>query len=480
MKPRTARLAAVVAATGIAWAAAAPARGETTAAAPPAAPPSMTLVDALAYARAHQPLIRSALARFAARRSEARIPRASWLPQVGATAQLLYGTTNNTTASYLNVPEVDLPRIGGTLPSGTGGSMSPSASSLAAVTLDQEVYDFGKISALIAAADALVEEAHADTDLVRLDVDLSVEEAFDSVLAAKEVLAAAEDAWRRADEHRRFAQAGVRSGLRPPVDLTRADAELAQADVRRIRARTGLVTARSALAASLASNALEIDAVAPAPSESAAGSPGLAQALALAERKNPALLAGLARIRAQGETAKAIGRELLPNLFASGTLSARAGGASPSSNSSIVPFGEGWLPDVVNWHVGVVLQWNVFDATVLARRDAARAREEQARADLESARTNVALAVERAYIDLQAAQQVIPGLVTAVASAQANLAQADARYRAGLGTVIELTDAETLLTNAQVQLAIGRFAADRARAELGRAIGASAAPQDKR
>ena len=69
---------------------------------------------------------------------------------------------------------------------------------------------------------------------------------------------------------------------------------------------------------------------------------------------------------------RAIGRELLPNLFLSATISSRAGGAPPSSGD--VPFGQGWLPDVINWHAGIVLQWNLFDATVLARRDASRAR----------------------------------------------------------------------------------------------------------
>jgi len=446
---------------------AAPARAQSP------APKAVTLAEALAFARSHQPLVRSALARFAARQREARIPRAAWLPRVGATAQLLYGTANNTSASYLGVPEVDLPRVGGTPGSSAPGSFRPEASTLAAVSLDQEVWDFGRIAARTAAADALAEEARADAESVRLDVDLAVEEAFDSVLSAHEVLAAAEDAWKRADEHRRFAQAGVASGLRPPIDLTRADAELAQAEVRRVRAQTGLVTARSALAATLASDALEIDAVAPSPSVSAAGSPGLAQSIELASRRNPALLAGLARVRAQHETTKAIGRELLPDLLAAASLSARAGGTAPSNG--VVPFGQGWLPDVVNWDVGVVLQWNLFDATVLARRDASRAREEQARADLEAAKENVTLAVERAYLDLQAAQQTIPGLVQQVTAAQANLAQAEARYRAGLGTVIELTDAETLLTRAQVELAIGRFAADRARAQLARAIGEGSA-----
>jgi outer membrane protein TolC len=136
-----------------------------------------------------------------------------------------------------------------------------------------------------------------------------------------------------------------------------------------------------------------------------------------------------------------------------------------------VPPGEGWLPDVGNWHVGLVLQWNIFDASVLARRAAAQAREEAARAELERVRTDLSLAVERAYLELDAAEKTLPGLSAALAAARANQAQADARFRAGLGTVVELADAEALLTTAELELAIGRFTVARARAVLGRVIG---------
>jgi outer membrane protein TolC len=465
-RPRA--IAVAIVAAAIVCGIAAAARAE----APGSSPASMTLAEALSFASAHQPLIRSALARLDARHGEAQIPRAAWLPRLGATAQLFYGTANNSTASYVNVAGVDLPRIGGTPSTGAGGSLRPQPSTLAAATLDQEVYDFGRIAARIAVADALADEALADVDAARLDVQLAVEESFDAVLSAKEVLGAAEDAWKRASAHRDLAQAGVRSGLRPPIDLTRAQAELSQAEVRRVRARSGLVMARSALAAAIGADALEVDAV-PLPTGVAPQpSPGLDEALRHARSRNPAIIAGLARIRAQEANTRAIGRELLPNVIASATVSGRAGGTAPSSGP--VPYGDGWLPDVVNWDAGLVLQWTLLDGTVLARRQASRAREEQAKADLATIANSVVLAAQRSYLDLDAAQQAIPGLVEAVTAAQANLAQADARFRAGLGNVIEVADAEALLTNAQVDLAIGHFAADRARAALGRAVGEAA------
>ena len=180
----------------------------------------MTLPEALAYAQERQPRIKSALAEYEARRAEARVPRAQWLPQIGATAQLFVGTANNTTASYLGVREIDLPRIGGSKSTTQAtAAWSPSASTLAGIGVGQEVYDFGRISAQIAVADATRRSAKASADAVALDVALGVEEAFHGVLAGKAVLAATEDALKRALTHRDYAQAGTRSGMRPPIDL---------------------------------------------------------------------------------------------------------------------------------------------------------------------------------------------------------------------------------------------------------------------
>jgi outer membrane protein len=437
---------------------------------------TMTLPEALDYARAHQPQLASVVAELKARRAEARIPRAAWLPQIGASLQLIYGTANNTTASYLNVPEVDIPRIGATH-SVTGVSLSPSPSTLAAASLGQEVFDFGRIAAQAAAADSLLEVARADRDLAALDVELGVEQSFGAVLTAREVLAAASDQQRRAQAHRDLAEARVKSGVRPPIDLTRAAAEVAGARVRRTRAEIGLLASQNALAAAIGAEVLSVDAVAPS-GDGEQGSPasvGLAGAIDLARRRNPTLHAALATIRASEAATRAVGRELLPNVSASVGLSGRAGGAAPTSTPPDLPPGGGWAPDVLNWHAGLVLQWNLFDAVVLARRSAQAARTEQARADYALTEQNAVLADERAFLDLDGALRTVPALIEAVTAATANQAQAEARFSAGLGTAIDLADADALLTTAQVELAIGRYTVDRARALLARAIGVSLA-----
>src|SRR5262245_28881703 len=76
---------------------------------PSPAPRAMTLGDAIAYARAHQPQVRAALARVAARKADADVPRAQWQPIVGVTAQLFGATANNTTGTFTTPGFMDIP-----------------------------------------------------------------------------------------------------------------------------------------------------------------------------------------------------------------------------------------------------------------------------------------------------------------------------------------------------------------------------------
>ncbi|HVW24607.1 MAG TPA: TolC family protein [Polyangiaceae bacterium] len=427
----------------------------------------VTLPDALSYARAHQPRIHAALARIAEERAAAEIPRGQWLPVVGVTAQLLGGTANNTTASYITLPFMDIPRIGGTRATTAGSAgWKPYASTFAGAGLTQELFDFGRIAAQAAAADALTEVSKHDADAQRLDVEFGVEEAFFAVQAAKAVLAASEGAYERSRVHRDLAQRGVSAGLRSPIELTRAQADLERFGIAKIRATGNVSISQNVLAASIGSAEPLLDAVGEAPTP--AEMPALSRAIELAGARDPHLLSTFARLKQQEQQTRAIGAELRPDLFLTTTLSGRAGGAPPSSGQSADY--SGWLPSVPNWDVGVVLSWPIFDGTVAARRTASRTAERVRRDEMEVARQELVAGVQQAYVGVQVTRAALPGLEAAVTAAHANYAQADARFKSGLGTSVELADAEALRASTEIDLAVGKFDLARARAAFGRAI----------
>jgi outer membrane protein len=427
---------------------------------------TLSLAEAMAYARAHQPAVRAALARIQAQAARASIPQAQWYPTLGASAQLFAATANNTTGTYVSPGSMDIPRIGGTRATGTG-SLTPYASSFVGLGVTQELFDFGRIAAQTAAEDAATHIERQRARAVTLDVVFDVEEAYFAVFAAKAILDASEDAFERSRLHRELAQAGVASGLRSPIELTRAEAEVSNFEIAKIRAAGGVSTSQTVFAATVGGPdaALDVSTAPPAPAEL----PDLSQALQRAEARDPQLLEAIARLRAEESRTAAIGADLRPNLSLTGTVSGRAGDAPPSGSGTL-PDGAGFVPRVPNWDIGVVLSWPLFDRTIQARESASRAREQVEREEVARVRAQGLAVVREAYERVAVARTVLPGLRRAVDAARSNYEQADARFKAGLGTSVELADAEGLRTQAEIQRVLGDFDLARARAAFGRTI----------
>lgn len=431
----------------------------------PAPSSALSLHDAIAFALEHQPEILAARARLLAARSAERIPSAAWQPSVGALAELAGSTTNNTTATAISNGVLDLPRIGGT-PVTSTSDLQPYATSLVGVGVRQELFDFGRIAAEAAAARALSAVSAEQAQAARLDTVLSVTEAYYAVHAARSVLEVATRAEERARLHRDYAEAGVKSGLRAPIDLTRAEADLTRFSVSRIRADGNLRVAKAVFAAAVGVPAPELD-VAPAP-ESAAPLPTRAEVQARARDADPHVRTAIYRARAQHLQTDAIERSTRPNLYATAAVSGRAGGA-PGSNG-VVPDGSGWLPDVLNYSAGVVLEWPVYRGVVNAQAEASRRKEQAYLAEVDVARQVATTFAEQAYRNFEEVSVALDALSRAADAAKANHEQAEARFRSGLGTSTELADAETLRIDAEIQLAIGRFQVAVARAVLSRVM----------
>lgn len=432
----------------------------------------MSLDAAVAYARAHHPHIAAARARVAAARADATVPRAQWLPAIGALVELVGATANNSTASFVSNAAVDLPRIGGTPMVGDEPGWQPYPSTLAAVGVRQTVFDFGRFAAQSAAFDLLADAEDHRASGVGLDLRLNVGRAYYAVLAARAVLAASEQALERARNHRDLARAVVASDLRPPIELTRAEADVARFEAGKIRAEGGLRVARSVFAAAAGVPDAELDAT--ETKHESTDLPPLESTLARAEARDPLVLEARARLSAQQAQTVAVRAQLRPHLFATASFSGRGGGAPPNSGPPS-PL-DGWVPATPNWNVALVLSWPLFDATVLARGAASRAREDALRADVAVVRRSVVTAAQLAYREVEIAQQTLSALERAAVAARANYAQADARFKATLGSSVELADAETLRTEAEIQLALGKFQLARARMALERATMGSVQP----
>ncbi|MEO8796888.1 MAG: TolC family protein, partial [Polyangiaceae bacterium] len=129
---------------------------------------------------------------------------------------------------------------------------------------------------------------------------------------------------------------------------------------------------------------------------------------------------------------------------------------------------------VPNWDVGLLVSWPLFQGGLT------RAQVDEAEANLQSVEQQkvaevlqIRLDVEQARLALRAAKASLGATDEAVKNAQEQLRLADARYTTGIGSIIELTDAQLAYANAAAQSVQARYGLAIARVQLLNALGRS-------
>ena len=93
------------------------------------------------------------------------------------------------------------------------------------------------------------------------------------------------------------------------------------------------------------------------------------------------------------------------------------------------------------------------------------------KAQEEDRRQLIALEVEQSYLRVVETQERIKANESATTAAKENLDLAQGRYQVGVGSIIEVTDAETLYTEAQINYVRSIYEYKIADAQLARAMG---------
>lgn len=426
-------------------------------------PRVVTLPEALRLAAQNQPDVAIARARLDAVAAERNVAFARWAPSLGMLAEFVGASTNNSTATIISNSAVDIPRVGATATS-PPVDWTPRMTTLVALGLRQQVWDFGRTSALTAAAVYATEIERNRLKATQLDLRFSVSQAFYAVLAAQAVLKAATASHERAKVLADFIEASVRLRLRAPVDRARSQADLSRAEANELRAESGLKLARSVLAITIGLDDAEVDA---SPSDLPASLPVQAYASITSNEHDPMLEIARLRLELRKEESYAVRAQLFPTLFLTGSISTRAGGAPTTAGA--VPVGLGGIPNVPNYSFGLVLSWNALDFVAMNRFWATRQNESVAAAEqraIELRQRGTFYQVQQEYL---VSTKTLIAQQKAFAAARSNFEQSEERYKAGLTSLLERSDAENLLTDAEIQLAVGEFQLARARLALERA-----------
>jgi outer membrane protein len=412
-------------------------------------PQTFTLEQAIAYAGEHYPTVRAALYQVSASEAGIAVARASYLPHLDALWQSNRGTAKNVFGQVL--PQSVIPAMSGpVLTSPTGQSVWGSA---AGALLSWEPIDFGLRSASVVGAQAAVTRARAGAALTRLEVQRGVAEAFLSVLTAEGSVRTAQADFERRDVLARNIRTLVDNQLRPGAESSRADAERAASQTRLILARAGEAVARATLSRLLTVGAGEVvieagellDQVPPV------------EPIDATPPTHPLVEAHRAAIDEARAQSDILAVSNLPRLYLQSSLFARGSGAHP--DGTLDGAAGGLRLERVNWAAGFQLVVpNVFDfASLRVRKAAADANERAQTALYDESVLTVSSEQRTAATMLQAARAVAANTPVQLAAAQQTESQARARYQSGLTSIIELTEAQSLLAQAEVQDQLARI-----------------------
>jgi outer membrane protein TolC len=107
------------------------------------------------------------------------------------------------------------------------------------------------------------------------------------------------------------------------------------------------------------------------------------------------------------------------------------------------------LPWAPNWSVGGTLTIPVLNPPLFSQVDEAAADLASAQASEEITAQNVILEVQQSFVDQVSARERIRSAEVLLESSRENLALAQGRYQVGVGPLIDVTDAEFALTQAE-------------------------------
>ncbi len=423
------------------------ARGTAAAATAERLPVVLSLDAALALARKHQPDLRAAHFNTAA--AEARIDEqfSNLLPQLNLNSSYSRQTSNfapqPSTSQLMNPP------------------VQSSFNSLnyfrSGVSASQLLWDFGqtirKRDAAEASADATLDVEKASA----LTIDLNLRSAFFTASAARSAVDVARETLANQNKHLEQIQSFVDLGRNPTIDLLQARVDQANAEVLLINAQGTYDTARALLNQAMGVEAdiaydVEPTVSAPVPGESSPSEALIEEAL----NARPEIASLREQLRAQVLSNKSVYGRYWPS------LQAQAQGTY-----------NGYELDRLVWNLsaGLGLSWTLYDGgqtrATLREGDANVA---SLAAQIDSIRLQVRVDVEQARLAVAGAKASLGAADRSLTNARARLELAELRYRTGVGSIIELSDAQLAATTAAFQKLQAQLKLDTARAQLNKAL----------
>ena len=303
--------------------------------------------------------------------------------------------------------------------------------------VSQLVTDFGRTSNLVASSNLAAKAENQNALATKEQILLAVDQAFYGAMQAQAVLTVAQQTVR--DRRTVSDQVGAlfKSKLKSQLDLSFANVNLAQAQLLLVDAQNNVNATQASLSAILGFQNLQSFQLVEDTGPTVAPPDNVDELISTALSVRPEILA----LQYQTESAKRFQKAerdlLLPDIRAIGAV-----GDTPVRNPAIDP-----------WYgtVGVNVEIPVFNGFLYT----ARAKEASLRAQatlerLRDLRDRIARDVRTSWLNAKAAHERLTVTQQLLEQANLSLNLAESRYKLGLGSIVELSQAQLQQTQAQI------------------------------
>lgn len=400
----------------------------------------LTLSQAETIAIANQPRMLAAQLRARAANERVREARSAYFPTAAfnATGAMVADTGTATAAGALTTSSIsDRFAYGG--------------------TLTQLVTDFGRTSALVGSSRLSAQAQQDFATLTRAQVRLNVRDTYYQVLGAEAVLRAAQAAQSNRHLVAQQLNALAKSELRSTVDVNFAEVLASEADLAVVQAQSVVAQQRARLTTAMGvPQTVTAPLIEPTAPDMLPPAPDSLQTQAQIQRAD--LTAAEAQQHAAQQLATAEKRLIYPTLGAGGS-------------AGDIPYHDHTLKDDYA-AVGFNLNIPIFNGGLFAARRAEAEAEANARAkDVQELHLEVTEQVRNSWLRANEAFQSIAVTARLVAQTKEALRLAQARYDAGLGSIVELNEAQVNETSAEISAANANYTYFSRRAQLDFAAG---------
>ncbi|MFY7827206.1 MAG: TolC family protein [Flectobacillus sp.] len=419
---------------------------------------NLSIHQAIETATTNYPTIRAKLLAIEAKQKESEATNLTYtMPSVVFQAQTLFATSNQVRGTYFSNEGAAIPSSGTTNINDVASE--PVFSSFATILTSYKLATFGKKEADLKVANANIQQAKMDYEKEIYLHKAKVTDAYILSLVFQEATKIQQKNIERAQAFYQTIKANALAGLRAGVDTSLAIADIAKAKILLIESQK-LAEQQKVRLAELLGTPLNTYALSDA---KLVTSQPFALTVTPNENLNnhPILQYFASRVNASLLRINSVQKAYLPTIMARGAVWGKGSGIEDHLgadgnyvyNQSLSGLGF----RAYNYLLGLTTVWNVADIFRIKKEVSAQNSLTQAfQRDMDEASIKIQSEIAQSSIEYQKAKEVFDQIPIQLESAKAAYSQAQARYQAGLGTILEVTQTQMVLNRAEIDEAVAK------------------------